>query len=82
MQTKQLSLLGGKDEHDRISYMMKHIVTNTLAVQYSWAGAKMKIAFKNLRITKCIIGTYLITEIYFVKVFFSQVEKYYGIGTI
>ncbi|XP_025160521.1 uncharacterized protein LOC109503823 [Harpegnathos saltator] len=53
--TRQLSLLGGKDYHDVISYMMKHILTNTLAIQYSWASTKMKDPFKKLRITKCII---------------------------
>ncbi|XP_025267008.1 uncharacterized protein LOC112638836 [Camponotus floridanus] len=54
--TRQLSLLGGKDHHDVISYMMKHILTNKLAMEYSWAGAKLKNAFKNLRITICIIN--------------------------
>jgi len=54
-----LSFLGGKDHHDVISYMMKHILTNKLAMEYSWAGAKLKNAFKNLRITICIISKYI-----------------------
>lgn len=50
-----LKLVGGSNPHVMIRNMLKKLLTNTLAQQFSWVGKKAKRSFKDLRLANVII---------------------------
>jgi len=48
-----LKLVGGSNPHVMVRNMLKKILTNTLAQQFSWAG-KTKRTFKDLKLANVI----------------------------
>ncbi|KMQ82446.1 hypothetical protein RF55_22962, partial [Lasius niger] len=50
-----LKLVGGNNPHVMIRNMLKKLLTNSLAQQFSWAGKKAKCSFKDLKLANVII---------------------------
>lgn len=63
MQVKSLKSIGGHSVHHMVANILKRAVSNSLAEKYSWAGAKQKLAFKQLKFTKAVLGNK--TNIYY-----------------
>lgn len=53
-QTKQLTLIGGKNGNDVTRRMMSKLMKPELSAQYSLAGRKQKMAFKDLQLY-CVV---------------------------
>ncbi|KMQ83162.1 e3 ubiquitin-protein ligase protein [Lasius niger] len=50
-----LNRIGGRDSRELIVNILKRMITNEIAVQYSLAGKLKKMGFKDLLLAKCII---------------------------
>ena len=53
---RYLRTIGGNSDNQVVSNIMKRVLTDNLAESYSWAGAKGKKPFKNLKFAKVVIG--------------------------
>lgn len=51
-------MVGGYSGHVMARNMLKKMLTNTLAEQFSWAGKKTKRTFKDLGLAKLIMRKY------------------------
>lgn len=56
LQTTETCKIGGTSPYNFIKRSLCRLITNELAQQYSWLGAKLKKKFCNLRITKMLLG--------------------------
>jgi len=45
--------------HIMTNNILKKVMTNSLAVKFSWAGMKQKLPFKDLGLSKIIIRTFV-----------------------
>jgi hypothetical protein len=54
--------IGGSDLKSTIYGILKHVLTNSLAGVFSWAGFKGKKSFKDLRLARVITSKYPITR--------------------
>lgn len=57
-------IVGGTSPYNFIKRNLCRLITNELAVQYSWLGAKLKRQFSNLRITNMLLGKCIIPYIF------------------
>ncbi|XP_067203135.1 uncharacterized protein [Linepithema humile] len=50
-----MNRIGGRDSHDLTINILKRVISNEVALQYSWAEKLKKMEFKDLLLAKCII---------------------------
>ncbi|XP_012215828.2 uncharacterized protein [Linepithema humile] len=50
-----MNRIGGRNSHDLTINILKRVISNEVAPQYSWAGKLKKMGFKDLLLAKCII---------------------------
>lgn len=55
-QEKNLSLVGGKKVSKIVRRILEKVFTNSLAIKYNWTGKNNKIALRDLKLPKVIIG--------------------------
>lgn len=67
-----MNRIGGRDSHDLTVNILKRVISNEVALQYSWAGKLKKLGFKDLLLAKCIIRKFgnIIQLIYKVQYLF------------
>jgi hypothetical protein len=64
-QILEASKIGGNDAYELIKRSLSQIFTNKLASEYSWLGKMNKRVFRTLKLSRLLIGTFLIILTYF-----------------
>ena len=55
-QVSKLAAVGGANDRDTTYRLMAKLMTNEVALLYSWAGLKGKLPFKELNLKDCVLG--------------------------